>query len=425
MEEECALPLRHDTQHSFGLAYLDCAVVSRQAGVSGMILLSKSRLMKPRVPGTNYSKHRLLIGTHTIPGQQNYLQIANVQLPNPPKPDANDYNEDTGEIGGYGSGGKTSVEVKFNIIQKIEHPGEVNKARYQPQNPNIIATMCTDGRVLIWDKSKHSSLPQPGRDSKPNPEIELVGHDREGWGLSWSPHSAGHLATASEDCTVRLWDTTQASKTVRSLTETRKYTHHSAIVNDVQHHPLHSTLLGTVSDDLTLQILDLRSSDTTKSAVTSGRDQHTDAINVLAFNPAAEYLVATGSADKTISLWDLRNLKHKLHALEGHQDSVTSLEWHPFEESVLASSSYDRRILFWDLAKVGEEQTPEDSEDGVPELLFMHGGHTNRISDFSWNLHNPWVVCSAADDNLIQVWKVADTIVGHDDEDVPMNELEG
>ena len=56
--------------------------------------------------------------------------------------------------------------------------------------------------------------------------------------------------------------------------------------------------------------------------------------------------------------------------------------------------------------------------------LFMHGGHTNRISDFSWNLNDPWVLCSAAEDNLIQVWKVANAIVGKDTDDVPMEELE-
>ena len=378
-----------------------------------------------RVPDTNYSKHRLLIGTHTVNGAPNYLQIANVQLPNPPKPNVKDFNEETGEFGGYSTGGKNSVEVKFNVVQKIPHPGEVNKARYQPQNPNIIATMCTDGRVLIWDRSKHSSHPAKDKENVHNPDIALVGHEKEGYGLSWSPHQSGHLATASEDCTVRIWDTTRASKSVRELNETAKYTHHSAIVNDVQYHPIHTSIIGTVSDDLTLQMLDIRSKDTTRAAAKSGAGQHDDAINALAFNPAVETLVATGSADKTISIWDLRNLNHKLHALEGHNDSVTSLEWHPFQESILASSSYDRRIMFWDLSRVGEEQTPDDSEDGPPELLFMHGGHTNRISDFSWNLHNPWVICSAADDNLIQVWRVAEAVVGVDEEDVPMNELEG
>jgi histone-binding protein RBBP4 len=61
---------------------------------------------------------------------------------------------------------------------------------------------------------------------------------------------------------------------------------------------------------------------------------------------------------------------------------------------------------------------------GAPEILFMHGGHTNRISDFSWNLHNPWVIASAADDNLLQVWRVAEAIVGSDEDDVAMTEIE-
>lgn len=212
-------------------------------------------------------------------------------------------------------------------------------------------------------------------------------------------------------------------------------------MNDVQHHPLHASLIGTVSDDLTLQILDVRNPSTTTSA-TQAVEGHADAINALSFNPASEYVLATGSADKSIGIWDLRNLKYKLHALVGHADSVTSLAWHPFEEAILGSASYDRRIIFWDLSRVGEEQTPEDAEDGPPELyvmsvsslwkttltgcrsLFMHGGHTNRISDFSWNLNDPWVLCSAAEDNLIQVWKVANAIVGKDTDDVPMEELE-
>src|SRR4051812_33007170 len=76
----------------------------------------------------------------------------------------------------------------------------------------------------------------------------------------------------------------------KQIKASRVYTHHSAIVNDVQHHPLHKALIGTVSDDLTIQILDTRQADTTKSAV-QGRG-HTDAINAIAFNPASEFVLA-------------------------------------------------------------------------------------------------------------------------------------
>jgi histone-binding protein RBBP4 len=54
----------------------------------------------------------------------------------------------------------------------------------------------------------------------------------------------------------------------------------------------------------------------------------------------------------------------------------------------------------------------------------MHGGHTNNVADFSWNRNEPWLVASAAEDNLLQVWKVADSIVGPDDADLAMVEID-
>jgi histone-binding protein RBBP4 len=54
----------------------------------------------------------------------------------------------------------------------------------------------------------------------------------------------------------------------------------------------------------------------------------------------------------------------------------------------------------------------------------MHGGHINSIAEFSWNKNDPWLICSAAEDNLLQVWKVANAIVGKDTDDVPTEELE-
>ena len=155
-----------------------------------------------RPAGKNFTVHRLLIGTHTSNGAQNYLQIANVELPKNITPNPHDYDEQRGEIGGYvNSSTGEQAAIKMTIEQKIDHPGEVNKARYQPQNPNVIATMCIDGKVLIFDKTRHTAVPN----GVVSPQAELLGHKKEGFGLSWNPHEAGQLATGSEDKTVRLW----------------------------------------------------------------------------------------------------------------------------------------------------------------------------------------------------------------------------
>lgn len=121
-----------------------------------------------------------------------------------------------------------------------------------------------------------------------------------------------------------------------------------------------------MSDDLTLQILDVRQDTTDRAAMRT--QAHTDAVNALAFNPASDTVLATASSDKTIGIWDIRDLKEPIHILEGHMDQVTSLAWHPKEEAVLGSGGYDRRVIFWDLSRVGEEQLPDDQEDGAPEL---------------------------------------------------------
>lgn len=71
--------------------------------------------------------------------------------------------------------------------------------------------------------------------------------------------------------------------------------------------------------------------------------------------------------------------------------------------------------------RIDDEQTPEDAEDGPPELLFIHGGHTSKISDFSWNPCEDWVIASVAEDNILQIWQMAENIY-HDEDDIPADE---
>ena len=47
------------------------------------------------------------------------------------------------------------------------------------------------------------------------------------------------------------------------------------------------------------------------------------------------------------------------------------------------------------------EQTQEETNDGPPELLFIHGGHRHLVSDFSWNPSEDWMVSSVAADNSL------------------------
>ena len=130
------------------------------------------------------------------------------------------------------------------------------------------------------------------------------------------------------------------------------------------------------------------------------------------------------SAARKNAVNDETNLKLKLHSFESHKDEIFQVQWSPHNETILASSGTDRRLHVWDLSKIGEEQSAEDAEDGPPELLFIHGGHTAKISDFSWNPNDPWVICSVSEDNIMQVWQMAENIYNDEEPETPASELD-
>lgn len=123
-----------------------------------------------------------------------------MQLPNEDAQfDASHYDNEKGEFGGFGSvSGKIEIEIKIN------HEGEVNRARYMPQNPCVIATKTPSCDVLVFDYTKHPSKPDPNGVCVP--DLRLKGHQKEGYGLSWNPNLNGHLLSASDDHTICLWD---------------------------------------------------------------------------------------------------------------------------------------------------------------------------------------------------------------------------
>eukprot|EP00271_Cylindrocystis_brebissonii_P000883 TRINITY_DN11054_c0_g1_i1.p1 TRINITY_DN11054_c0_g1~~TRINITY_DN11054_c0_g1_i1.p1 ORF type:complete len:458 (-),score=116.75 TRINITY_DN11054_c0_g1_i1:310-1683(-) len=366
--------------------------------------------------GKDYSLQRMVLGTHTADNEQNFLTLAEVQLPlEDAEIDARQYDDERGEVGGFGA-----AQGKVTVVQQMVHDGEVNRARAMPQNQFIIATKTVRSEVFVFDYSRHPSKPPHGSECRP--DLRLRGHQNEGYGLAWSPFKAGTLLSGSDDCQVCLWDISQSVQTPPAGKKGQGSTFVDAmqifdavsVVEDVAWHQRHSNLFGSVGDDRILRLWDTRSN--TPGKPSQQAEAHTREMNCLAFHPVNEFLLATGSADKTIHLRDMRKLQDPLHILANHKEEVFQVGWNPKNESILASCGADRRVNVWDLGRIGEEQSPEDAEDGPPEVLFVHGGHTAKISDLSWNPNDEWVIASVAEDNILQIWQMAENIYHDEDE---------
>ena len=89
--------------------------------------------------------------------------------------------------------GRIDIEIKIN------HEGEVNRARYMPQNPCVIATKTPSSDVLVFDYTKHPSKPDPGGEC--SPDLRSVRSARAGTGwfgqVWWVSGPSGRVSWVS------------------------------------------------------------------------------------------------------------------------------------------------------------------------------------------------------------------------------------
>ena len=241
----------------------------------------------------------------------------------------------------------------------------------------------------------------------------LVGHKKEGYGLSWNKEKVGYLASSAEDHLICIWDI-NAKPDADKIEPLLILDAHQSIVGDVCFHKKQPEIFASVDDNRRVFLWDLRKGNKPISNIQG----HNGEIYSIDFNPIEDNLYATGSADRSVMIWDMRKVDTNLARLENHTSDINAVQWSPHDANVLASCGNDRKVCIWDISKIGASQSKEDSEDGPAELQFVHAGHTAGVNDVSWREDSEYMLCSTSEENIIQIWQMASEIY-HEDNHTP------
>ena len=193
----------------------------------------------------------------------------------------------------------------------IPHYGGVNRVRCMPQKSNIVATWSDEGKVNLFDVSallQRFSLSDGKPVTKEIPKKAFYSyskHGGEGWALDWSIVKEGQLATGDCAGNIHIWNHEAGSYSVspsfvadKSLPRAGS----SMSIEDLQWSPTEATVFASAECGGIVRIFDTRAPN--RSMI---RHQiHDTDVNVLSWNRLVSNLLATGSDDGVLSVWDLR-----------------------------------------------------------------------------------------------------------------------
>ena len=147
-------------------------------------------------------------------------------------------------------------------------------------------------------------------------------------------------------------------------------------VHSVAFSPVDATLLATGSWDGTVKLWDV----VTERDIATLR-VHTAGITSVAFSPIDATLLATGSKDWTVRLWDVET-ERNIATLKEHTAGITSVAFSS-DGSTLATGSWDRTVRLWDVETERNIATLKEHTDAVSSVAFSSDGST--LATGSWD----------------------------------------
>ncbi|XP_054264669.1 WD repeat-containing protein 37 isoform X2 [Macrosteles quadrilineatus] len=289
------------------------------------------------------------------------------------------------------------------LLQYLGHQGSVNSLRFHPLR-DLVLTSSGDHKAHVWQAAVNWEASKGNSDSEEledfrgggggegeseqgeqlrTPLVELTGHASVVMSADWLA-GGDQAVTASWDRTASLYDV-ETGEMLQTLSgHDQELTHTSA------HHS--QRLVVTSSRDTTFRLWDFREPIHSVSVFQG----HTDTVTCAVFTKREDKVVS-GSDDRSVKVWDLRNMRSPLATIRS-DSAVNRLD--VSNTGVVAIPHDNRQVRLYDLGGQRIARLPRTNRQG----------HQRMVCCVTWvddnSLSMPCNFFSCGFDRLVLGWNI-------------------
>lgn len=304
---------------------------------------------------------------------------------------------------------------------------------------NQVLTCSGDGSISLFDTNMNNY-----------PIKKWNEHKMEVFSVNWNLINKSIFCSSSWDGTIKVWDPQRENSIATFIQQTKNsdyridhinsppmapppmgninHNHQQQQQQQQQHQKKNSNCvyqaifsphdpntLTSISSSSHIQVWDLRSSLNTGPICDFIGHKGLEILSV-DYNKYRPHIIATGSVDKSIKIWDLRMIPPKVNGLIPHADkmgptpvnklighdfAIKRVTWSPYDSDKLMSASYDMSVKIWQDHPIGPGRRAFHGD----ALINNFTRHREFVMGCDWSLWAKGYVASAGWDEMVYVWK--------------------
>ncbi|XP_076308869.1 DNA excision repair protein ERCC-8-like [Tachypleus tridentatus] len=248
------------------------------------------------------------------------------------------------------------LSLELSKLRDVEqaHTSSINSIDIENIENRYLLSGGADGTICIHELDNYSGTPQytckvickVSRRSRHAHKFSVES-------VQWYPFDTGLFISGSMDCQLKVWDTNTLKPAEVFNMPGKVYSHSLSSV------ATHHSLIAVATSHSRVTLVDMRT-----GGCSHELRGHKSSVLSIQWSPVAETLLATGSKDNHLLLWDIRSAKGHLYAFDqhngeavaagcsgktAHDGTVSGLSFTQ-DGLFLVSCGTDDRVRLWDVA---------------------------------------------------------------------------